>query len=382
MLTGGHLIHADNLPAVTVQCHASNLLELPNGTLLCAWFGGTQEGLPDVSIYLSRFSPTSGQWTVPVKVSTDLAHSEQNPVLFRDPLTDTLWLFHTAQPGGNQEDAIVVARTSDDEGHTWAPPFVPFPKKKGIFVRQPLVVLPDGTWVLPIFYCRTTPGFRWVGNDDISAVLWTDDCGKTWSEAGVPDSIGCVHMAIVALPPVDGYVAFYRSRWADHIYRSTSSDGIHWTPPAATTLPNPNSGIAAAPLPNGAIVLVFNQSQACPSMERRLGLYDDITPSDDRRKNQPDNVHGKTAIWGTPRSALSVGLSLDGGLTWACRVLEDGDGYCMNNNSRERTNHELSYPSLSVPRGSSKGVHIAYTYHRQNIRHVYIDDVNAFVHGF
>ena len=34
------------------------------------------------------------------------------------------------------------------------------------------------------------------------------------------------------------YVAFFRSRFADHIFRATSDDGKTWTSPHATELPN------------------------------------------------------------------------------------------------------------------------------------------------
>ena len=45
----------------TRDCHASSLLELANGDLLCAWFGGTREGAPDVNLWLAR-KPKGGQW--------------------------------------------------------------------------------------------------------------------------------------------------------------------------------------------------------------------------------------------------------------------------------------------------------------------------------
>ncbi|KAK8872957.1 glycosyl hydrolase [Apiospora arundinis] len=371
----------ENIEAATVQCHASNLLELPDRTLLCVWFGGTQEGCSDISIYQSCLSPGSSSWAPPKKISSDEGRSCQNPILFRDPATETLWLFHTAQPAGNQDEAVILARTSKDAAQTWSEAFEPFPGKKGAFVRQPLVVLADGTWVLPIFYCRVPPGFRWIGSDDVSAVRYTKDGGKTWSENSVPGSTGCVHMNIVALPKRKSYVAFFRSRWADHIYRSTSNDGLNWEPPTKTTLPNPNSGICSAALPDDKLVIVFNDSSASADMQRREGLYDDITPADDTRVNQP-GVDGKTAIWGTPRKALSVGLSGDEGKTWQYRVLEDGDGFCMTNNSVERSNRELSYPSIFVEKESGgKSLHVAFTYHRQNIKYVHIEDVEVFVRG-
>ncbi|KAI0012133.1 glycosyl hydrolase [Xylariaceae sp. FL0662B] len=371
----------DNLPRATVQCHASNILQLPDKTLIVVWFGGTQEGTADISVYLSRLAP-GGSWSQPTHVSSDPVRSEQNPLLFRDPETGTIWLFHTAQPAGNQDQAAIIARTSEDQGQTWSEPFEPFPSIKGAFIRQPIVVLPDNTWVLPIWYCRVPPGFRWIGSDDVSAVLYTRDQGKTWHESSVPDSTGCVHMNIVTLPTKNSYVAFYRSRWANFIYRSTSSDGINWSAPEKTPLPNPNAGIGTAVLPNGDLVVVFNNSSAAEGMARREGLYDDITPADDKRVNQP-RVNGKTAVWGTPRKALSVGISKDEGKTWKYKVLEDGDGFCMTNDSKERSNRELSYPSIVVDSSSEsgKGVHVTYTYYRQHIKYVRITDVEAFVNG-
>src|SRR5881396_2191742 len=46
--------------------HASTLVETKNG-LLAAWFGGTAERKPDVSIYTARYDGKS--WSVPVKVA-------------------------------------------------------------------------------------------------------------------------------------------------------------------------------------------------------------------------------------------------------------------------------------------------------------------------
>ncbi|KXH67380.1 glycosyl hydrolase [Colletotrichum salicis] len=361
------------IPAATVQSHASNLLQLPDKTLLCAWFGGSQEGLPDISIWLSRQEPGATSWSKPEKISSDTNRSCQNPVLFRAPKTGDIWLFHTSQDASNQDEAVVMARTSSDSGKTWSPPRHPLKGVTGAFVRQPLVVLEDGTWVLPVFHCRSTPGQRWIGNNDISAVFYSKDHGQTWTEHVVPDSIGSVHMNIVA-PESQGseYIAFFRSRWADNVYRSTSPDGLNWAPPKATSLPNPNSGICAARLPSGNLVIVFNRSTAEPDMAKREGLYDDITPEDDKRPNQA-SVNGKNAIWGTPRKTLTVAVSSDDGLTWK-KVLEEGDGFCMTNNSIKKTNRELSYPSIFVEKESA---HIAFIFHRQYIKYVRIDDIEA-----
>lgn len=357
------------LPASTIQSHASNLLLLENGDLLCAWFGGSQEGTSDISIYLSRLPAGSKEWTPTQQVSDDPNRSEQNPVLFKDPESSDLWIFYTAQEHGHQNKAIIRRRISKDNGMTWSSA-VPIFEELGAFVRQPLVVLDDKTWVLPIWYCRSPEGTQWNGNDDIAAVRYSKDRGATWQEKLVPDSQGAVHMNIRRVQ--DGtYVALYRSRWADNIYRSTSQNGLDWTKPLPITLRNPNSGICFDVLPDGRLVIVFNDSSATEGMKKREGLYDDIDGDGAKLRKQPA-VNGKEAIWGAPRSNLCLGLSEDQGMTWKYNLLEAGDGFCMTNNSKDKINRELSYPSIAV--ASDNTIHIAFTYFRQRIKYIRVDE--------
>ena len=58
-----------------VQNHAANLLTLPDGDLGCVWFAGTQEGVPDISIWFSRLPAGSTTWSQPVKLSDDSSRS-------------------------------------------------------------------------------------------------------------------------------------------------------------------------------------------------------------------------------------------------------------------------------------------------------------------
>ncbi|CAJ0687296.1 sialidase family protein [Ralstonia mannitolilytica] len=359
------------LPTPCVQNHAANLHALPNGDLLCAWFGGTQEGIPDVSIYLSRLAAGSTEWQPATKLSDDPARSEQNPVLFTTP-TGELWLIYTAQLSGHQNTAIVRRRISTDGGHSWGPIETLF-DQPGTFVRQPIVVLPDGAWACPAFLCRTQPGERWVGNDDISAVMISEDHGRTWTQHVVPDSLGCVHMNVQTL--ADGsLLALYRSRWADRIYASRSQDGRSWSAPQPTALPNNNSSIQFVALRNGHLALVYNESDASHSTGRRTSLYDDIEDAEDHGelREQQASVRG-TAFWGAPRAPLSLAISEDGGHTWRRRRnIEIGDGYCMTNNSADQRNREYSYPS--IVQGIDGALHIAFTYFRQRIKYVTVDE--------
>ncbi|MGJ0948000.1 sialidase family protein [Klebsiella grimontii] len=356
------------LPSSCPQNHAANLLPLPDGSLMCVWFGGTQEGVADISVWGSRLLPGSSQWSEAVKLSNDASRSEQNPVLFLAP-DNVLWLLWTAQISGNQDTAIVRYRQSTDLGQSWGD-IATLLDKPGTFIRQPVTVLDNGNWLLPVFYCRTQPGEKWVGNDDISAVKISADKGKTWRDVEVPQSLGCVHMNITALPG-GTLVALFRSRWADNIYYSQSVDnGESWSVPEPTELPNNNSSIQVTTLVSGELALVFNHMSAAGALERRASLYDEIDDGDNSRK-EPEVTSGRSAFWGAPRAPMTVAISADGGKTWPWqRNLDEGDGYCMTNNSLDKRNREFSYPSIK--QGADGTLHIAYTWFRQAIKYVHI----------
>jgi len=377
---GGHTAY---LPTPTVQCHAANLAWLPGGDLACVWFGGTQEGVSDITAYLSRLPAGSDTWLDPVPLSDDPTRSEQNPILFTAP-DGHVWLLYTAQLAGNQDTSEVRRRMSRDGGQTWEPPTVLLPATEtgGVFVRQPPVVLASGRILLPVFNCVTVPGEKWVGNEDTSSVWWSDDGGDSWTEVTVPGSLGCVHMNIVVRQ--DGSLwACFRSRWADHVWETTSTDdGLTWAEPTPTELPNNNSSIQAVAVGGGEVALVLNRSSALDATERRVSLYDEI---DDEgvvdgldgpvvAEPSPESVEAqgrRTAFWGAPRAPMTLGLSPDEGRSWPVLVdLETGDGYCMSNNSRDGLNRELSYPSV-LP-GRDGDLHVAYTYHRRAIKHVHL----------
>ena len=182
---------------------------------------------------------------------------------------------------------------------------------------------------------------------------------------------------IVPLP--DGTLAaFFRSRWADHVYRSTSADnGRTWSVPVPTELPNNNSSIQVTALRDGRLAIVFNESSAESATERRLSLYDEIEDEGDGKATAvsapapvaaaPQETERK-AFWGAPRAPMTLALSSDGGITWPVRRnLDVGDGYCMTNNSKEGLNREYSYPSITQTEDGD--LHIAYTYFRQAIKY-------------
>jgi predicted neuraminidase len=367
------------IPSHCPQNHASNVLPLPNGDIACVWFAGTQEGIPDISIFMSRLDSGASAWSEPVKLSDDPQRSEQNPVLFMAP-DSRLWLLYTAQAFGNQDTAIVRCRVSEDNGRTWGPIRTLF-GTPGTFIRQPVVVLDNGEWLLPVFYCRTAPGVKWVGDDDVSAVMVSADGGSTWTEYPVPGSTGCVHMNVEKL--ADGaLLALFRSRWADNVYGSRSTDnGRTWTEPVKTELPNNNSSIQFTRLTSGHLAIVYNDMSAAGCTQRRASLYDEIDDGSGAPAGQGAvpaapavaEPGKKTAFWGAPRAPMTVAISTDEGRTWSVRKnLEVGDGFCMTNDSVNKQNREYSYPSIKqTPDGR---IHVTYTYFRQYIKYVSITE--------
>ena len=183
------------------------------------------------------------------------------------------------------------------------------------------------------------------GNDH-SVMRRSDDGGRRWTEHPVPGTRGRVHPSVVDLGGGE-LVAFFRSRAADRIYASRSSDGGRtWTPAERTVLPNNNASIQAAGLGDGRVAMVFNHYSA---------------------NDDPD-----VAVWPTRRYPLTVALSEDEGETWPwMRHIDRGDGFFGSAN--EPANRVCAYPSVVA--GPDGAIHVAYSYRgRQCIKYVRVTE--------
>ncbi len=354
------------LPSPCIQNHAANLAFLADGTLTCVWFGGTMEGMGDISIYMSRLTPGADRWSEPEKMSDDPARSEQNPLVFNAP-DGRVWLLYTSQTSGDQDGAVVKCRISSDGGKSFAAPTI-LCDLPGTFVRQQIIVNGNGDWLLPVFRCISLPGQRWSGDADTAGVLISRDRGKSWRMKEIENSLGAVHMNIVPVG-ADRMIAFFRDRYSENIRASLSSDqGETWSAPEPTNLPNNNSSIQATRLTDRRIAMVYNHSNAASSDARRQSLYDEIE-SDKAPVAEMSNIPARKAIWGVPRAPLSLAVSADAGGHFERKLdLDTGDGYCLSNNSKDRLNREFSYPSIT--QGPDGALHVAYTYYRRAIKHV------------
>jgi predicted neuraminidase len=302
------------------SCHAATLAETRQG-LVAAFFGGSQEGDPDVGIWVSRSEGTG--WSAVEQVAEGTSGLGErypcwNPVLFRAE-ADLLWLFYKVGPDPERWWGMWTA--SRDDGRSWSPPrrlpdgiWGPI-KNKPVRGRQGEVLCPtsseDAGWQV---FVQRTP-----------------DMGQTWQTAGPLNDAA-------AMPAIQPTILTYPNGHLQLLCRSTigritscgSQDGGHrWSPMQATSLPNPNSGIDAVSLKDGRALLVYNHAG------KRAGR------------------------WGGARTPLNVAVSGDGEHWEAALVLEEALG-------------EYSYPAVIQAAGDD-AVHVAYTWQRRGIKHAVID---------
>ena len=309
---------------LTRDCHASSLMELENGDLLCTWFGGTRESHPDVQIWVAR-KPIGGVWSEPVpvaKAEEDLGGSVFNPV-FVQLGGDTIQLFYLS-PDIN--DGRVM--TSCDGGKTWGPSSALDKEFTGPLVNKP-IYLADGT-ILAGGSMEGGPGWR-------IHVERSEDKGKTWTRTPIlndpqqfkliqPTFLKHSEEKIQLLARSGGKTPDTR------IAQCWSEDGGKtWSEVTNTTLPNNNSAIDAVSLQDGRHLLVYNHS------------------------TREDETCGRKG-----RGILTVAESKDG-VNWnAAAVLEYRTGAV-----------QYSYPAMIQTRDGL--VHITYSWHRKRIKHVVLD---------
>ena len=209
----------------TAFCHASTVLGLPDGSLLCCWFGGTHEGESDVGIYLSR--RTEAGWSEP-KLLVNGAAANWNPVLFASA-DGRLLLFY--KQGQQIADWQTWLMQSTDNGETWSGPqeLVPSDVSGGRGpVRNKPLRLASGR----ILAGASTEHGIWKAFADIS-----DDDGASWHKSsavqieGLPNNnsgLDLVRTAAGVLYLVCNPVA---ANWGQRsplsLFKSTD-DGASW----------------------------------------------------------------------------------------------------------------------------------------------------------
>ncbi len=351
------------------MCHGSCLTALPNGSLLCVWFGGSREGAADTEIYYSVGRPgysgnikrddsreyihdgrvketlsVSCDWTEPACI-TNMPEACWNPVLLVQH-EHVLLFFKTGNKIADWKTMVMVSRADPVYwGHPR--PLVPGDSTGGRGpVRTKPVILPSG---------RICAGGSIERGDWQCFCDYSDNYGITWNrtalmglnllalnlpETGEPATDNLPAPSV--LPPLSsqsfngrgviqpvlwqdkGRLHMYMRSTEGYIYSSVSDDeGKHWTDPRPTELYNNNSGFDVIRTPGGRLFMACNP------------------------------VRGN---WGA-RTPLALFMGREDGSRWEMFLrLEKGSG-------------EFSYPSLTY---TFNGLWVSYTYNRENIAVVFL----------
>lgn len=313
------------------SCHASTIVELRDGGLMAAWFGGTSEGAKDVAIWGSR--RISGAWSVPVELAREPNQPTWNPVLFYT-VDGTLWLYYKFGPSPMTWTA--ARRSSRDHGRTWSgierlPAGILGP------IRAKPLVMDDGTIVSGTSVESYRSWAAWIER--------SSDNGRTWTKVGpitVPRTVarrnpqggnpaqvpgatewdftdGLIQPSVVSAGGKRLRLYARATSGIGRICVAESGDaGVTWSAAHPTELPNPNSGIDALTLRDGRIVMIYNHTEK-------------------------------------GRTPLNLAVSRDGETWTMFHALETEPG-------------EYSYPN--VIQGTDGDLHITYTWKRQRIRYV------------
>ena len=300
------------------ECHAATIAETDRG-LVAAWFGGTKEKNPDVGIWVSR--QTNGTWSSPVEVANGVESPTRryptwNPVLYN--AAGELILFYKVGPSPSTWWGMKTS--SRDGGKSWSTP-VRLPDGIAGPIKNKPVLLRNGDLLCP----SSTEDNGWRVHFE-----FTRDLGKTWTRTeAINDGkeFGVIQPTVL-FHPAGRLQALFRSRQGVIVESWSGDQGRTWSPLAATSLPNPNSGIDGVTLRDGRHMLVYNHV---------------VTPK------------GK---WGD-RAPLNLAISSDGRDWKEVAVLETGPASA-----------EYSYPAII--QGANGDVHILYTWNRKKIKHVVV----------
>lgn len=342
------------------ECHSASIVELKNGDLLVAYFGGTKERNPDVCIWTSRKPKGKSEWQAPQQVAdgvfserTRSAFSEEeiqqgmerkacwNPVLFETPQGELL-LFYKI--GSSVADWTGWVIRSKNNGKSWSKPEA-LPKGfLGPIKNKPVVV--DGKMICP----SSTEVGGWKLHFEIS-----DDWGKTWRMVGPVPAELALHtqdMAsdglsgdstklkpLITIQPAilklaDGRLqALARTRNGYMATTYSDDNGETWSKVTLMkNLPQNNSGVDAVTATDGRHYLIYNNFYTIPSTPKGV------------------------------RTPVDIACSMDG-QQWEHVV-------CLENSPVR----QYSYPSII--QGRDGALHVVYTWRRQRIKYVKINPEN------
>ncbi|MGI4758947.1 MAG: sialidase family protein [Janthinobacterium lividum] len=322
------------------SAHASTVVELRDGTVMSAWFGGTAEGKPDVAIWSARRDGKG--WSAPVEMVRESGTPCFNPVLFH-AADGKLWMYYKFGPTAATWSAGRISST--DEGTTWSKPEHMPAGLLGPIRAKPLV-LKDGTIVSGSSFESYREWAVWIERSTDNGATWAkigpivppvdlDQHGLGDGKPMPPDpggsmdskfTQGIIQPSVVQMS--GSHLRLYARptlKTARVVVADSMDNGKTWTQGRPIDVPNPNSGIDALALPDGRIVLIYNNTV-------------------------------------TGRTPLNLAVSTDGEHFHMFKTLEDAPG-------------EYSYPALV--QAANGDLLMTYTWNRKTIKYVRLPVANV-----
>lgn len=337
------------------SCHSGTIVELDNGDLVSAFFGGSYERHPDCCIWVCRKSKKDKEWSAPILAADgvfdrndpmaklagitdeikDYRKACWNPVLFKHP-NGELWLFYKI--GLKVSDWTGWLVRSKDGGKTWSKREPLQEGFLGPIKNKPEII--NGRIICP---ASTEGNGGWRIHFEYS-----DDLGKSWKKSSPIDydkSLLSQDMTkpvdsvetknIYAIQPSilkhkDGRLQVVcRTRNCKLATSWSDDNGETWSKVVLLDVPNNNSGTDAVTLKDGIHALVYNNFSTIAGTKKGV------------------------------RTPVGIALSTDG-INWKhVLTLEDSPV------------SQYSYPAII--QGKDGKVHVIYTWRRQRMKYQLLD---------
>lgn len=238
--------------------HAAHLALTRERKPFCLWFAGPKEGSPRVVLLRSGFD--GEKWSRPVAVlsAPDVARLTHryirkigNPVTWRDANGD-LHLYVVTVTLGGWSGSRVAHLVSRDDGVSFtsgemlglSPLFNFSTLVKGSAINTATESL------VPVYQEFLVKRPLLISLDAQGGVRTARRMGHATSAL----------QPTLAPLPAGGFVSCLRNYDRSGLVTQRSPDGVAWSEIGATNLPNPNSAVAQATLPDGRPILAFNDS--------------------------------------------------------------------------------------------------------------------------
>lgn len=248
---------------LTQEVHSATAVELSNGDIHVFWYGGTEEGSKDTSIYTRVLSKAQGSWSGIDKIVTRqqvASNTRRNIRKLGNPVAvasgNEIRLFFVTTSIGGWATSSINLSVSADNGKTWgdvsrliSSPLINI----STLVRNPPLLTENGGLLLPVYH-------ELAGK--FSELLQLDTSGSVINKFRISDGVQGMQPLLL---PVDSThaIALMRNgsdKQPRNILFSRSMDNLSdWSTLEDLSLPNPDAAVTAVQLDKpDELLMVFN----------------------------------------------------------------------------------------------------------------------------